>query len=57
MAEHRLDAAEGLVTDVFSRDLEPVLTVDPGDTVTVHSLDAHPSPRSTTRRQTLRSER
>ncbi|MEV4759282.1 acetamidase/formamidase family protein [Micromonospora sp. NPDC049559] len=40
MARHRLDPAPGGVTDVFSRDLPPVLTVDPGDTVVVRSLDA-----------------
>ncbi|WP_446039555.1 acetamidase/formamidase family protein [Streptomyces sp. SID1121] len=40
MAEHRLDSVPGTVTNVFSRDLPPVLTVDPGDTVVVHSLDA-----------------
>ncbi|HEY6296161.1 MAG TPA: acetamidase/formamidase family protein [Streptosporangiaceae bacterium] len=41
MATHHLDAQPGTVTDVFSRDLAPVLTVDPGDRVVVHSLDAH----------------
>ena len=40
MTTHRLDPAPGTVTDVFSRDLPPVLTVDPGDTVVVRSLDA-----------------
>ncbi|QIQ02533.1 acetamidase/formamidase family protein [Streptomyces liangshanensis] len=40
MAEHRLESVPGTVTHVFSRDLPPVLTVDPGDTVVVHSLDA-----------------
>jgi acetamidase/formamidase len=40
LAEHPLDAAPGTVTDVFSRDLAPVLTLDPGDTLVVHSLDA-----------------
>lgn len=40
MAEHRLDSVPDTVTDVFSRDLPAVLTVDPGDTVVVHSLDA-----------------
>lgn len=40
MAEYRLDAEPGLVTDVFSAEAAPVLTVDPGDTLTVHSLDA-----------------
>ena len=39
MAKHRLDPTPDTVTDVFSRDRPPVLTVDPGDTVVVHSLD------------------
>lgn len=40
MAEYRLDPVPDTVTDVFSRDLPPVLTVDPGDTIVVRSLDA-----------------
>lgn len=40
MATHYLDPRPETVTDVFSRDLAPVLTVDPGDRVIVHSLDA-----------------
>lgn len=40
MAEHQLDAEPGTVTDVFSRETPPVVTVDPGDTLVVHSLDA-----------------
>jgi acetamidase/formamidase len=40
MAEHRLDPTPETVTDVFSPDLPPVLTVDPGDTLVVRSLDA-----------------
>ena len=40
MAEHRLDPAPDTVTDVFSRERAPVLTVDPGDTLVVRSLDA-----------------
>lgn len=40
MAEHRLASVPGTVTNVFSRELSPVLTVDPGDTVVVHSLDS-----------------
>ena len=39
-ATHTLVPSETTVTDVFSRDLPPVLTVEPGDTVTVESLDA-----------------
>src|ERR1700754_705542 len=35
MAEHRLDPTPDTVTNVFSRDLSPVVTVDPG-----HTLDA-----------------
>jgi len=41
LATHYLDSRPETVTDVFSRDLAPVLTVDPGDRVVVHSLDAH----------------
>jgi acetamidase/formamidase len=41
VATHYLDSRPETVTDVFSRDLAPVLTVDPGDRVVVHSLDAH----------------
>ena len=40
MTGHRLDATAETTRDVFSRDHAPVLTVDPGDTVTVGSLDA-----------------
>ena len=40
MTVHRLDPTPGNVVEVFSRDVEPVLTVDPGDTVVVRSLDA-----------------
>jgi acetamidase/formamidase len=40
LATHYLDPRPETVTDVFSRDLAPVLTVDPGDRVIVHSLDA-----------------
>jgi acetamidase/formamidase len=40
VATHRLESTRETVTDVFSRDTRPVLTVDPGDRVVVHSLDA-----------------
>jgi len=40
MTTHRLDPAPETTRDVFSRDHSPVLTVDPGDTVVVRSLDA-----------------
>jgi acetamidase/formamidase len=40
MPHHALEAGPGTVTDVFSRDLPPVLTVDPGDTIQVRSLNA-----------------
>jgi len=40
VTEYRLDAAPDKVTDVFSNEASPVLRVEPGDTVTVHSLDA-----------------
>ena len=38
MATHRLEASRDTVTQVFSRELPPVLTVEAGDTVVVHSL-------------------
>jgi len=40
MTGHRLDPTPETTRDIFSRDHAPVLTVDPGDTVTVGSLDA-----------------
>jgi len=49
MAEHWLEPDAGCVTDVFSGGRAPVLTVDPGDTVVVRTLDAsgHLSPQRT----------
>ena len=40
MATHQLDPTPETVTDVFSAERSPVLTVDPGDTVVVRTLDA-----------------
>ena len=40
MTVHHLDPTPATTADAFSRDLPPVLTVDPGDTVIVRSLDA-----------------
>ncbi|WP_027942914.1 acetamidase/formamidase family protein [Amycolatopsis taiwanensis] len=40
MTVHHLEPAPGTVVDVFSRDSPTALTVDPGDTVVVKSLDA-----------------
>lgn len=40
MAIHYLDPARERVVEVFSRELPPTLTVDPGDTVVARSLDA-----------------
>ena len=40
MTTHQLDPTPQTTADVFSRDLPPVLTVDPGDTVVLRSLDA-----------------
>jgi acetamidase/formamidase len=40
MTLHQLSPAPDTVADVFSRDHQPVLTVSPGDTVVVKSLDA-----------------
>ncbi len=40
MTEHQLGPTPDTTVNFFSRDLSPVLTVDPGDTVVVRSLDA-----------------
>ena len=47
--DHKLDATPETTVDVFSAGHAPVLTVDPGDTLTVHSLDAsgYISPQTT----------
>ena len=49
MTEYRLEPEADCVTDVFSRERVPVLTIDPGDTVIARSLDAsgHLSPQRT----------
>jgi len=39
MADHRLDATAQTVTDVFGRDLPPVLTVEAGDRLVVRTLN------------------
>src|SRR5256885_6545267 len=39
VAEHRLDPTAETVTDVFCRDLPPVLTVDTGDRLVVRTLN------------------
>lgn len=40
MPVHHLEPAPDTVTQVFSRQIPPVLAVDPGDTLVVRSLDA-----------------
>src|SRR6202050_2805245 len=40
MSRHRLDPTPATTAQVFDRDLPPVLTVDPGDTVIIRSLNA-----------------
>jgi acetamidase/formamidase len=40
MTRHRLDPSPSTTAHVFSRDLPPVLTVDPGDVVVLRSLNA-----------------
>lgn len=40
MTVHQLEPGPGSVVDVFSRDRAPALTVEPGDSVVVRSLDA-----------------
>jgi acetamidase/formamidase len=41
VASHSVGASQETTTDVFSQERPPVLTVEPGDTVSVSSLDAH----------------
>lgn len=41
MGSFQLDAAPETTTDAFSPEHAPALTVDPGDTIVVSSLDAH----------------
>jgi acetamidase/formamidase len=40
MTRHRLDPSPTTTAQVFSRDLPPVLTVEPGDSIILRSLDA-----------------
>ena len=40
MSTHRLDPTPATTRDVFSRDHPPAMTIDPGDTIVVRSLDA-----------------
>lgn len=40
MATHQLDTTDATAINYLSRDLDPVLTVAPGDTVVVHTLDS-----------------
>ena len=40
MTRHRLDPSPSTTVEVFSRDLPPALTVDPGDTIVLRSLNA-----------------
>ncbi len=40
MTRYQLEPSPATTAEVFSRDLPPVLTVDPGDTVLLRSLDA-----------------
>ena len=40
MTRHQLDPSLSTTVDVFSRDLPPALTVDPGDTIVLRSLNA-----------------
>jgi acetamidase/formamidase len=41
MSVHHLHPTPGTVADTFNNDIPPALTVDPGDSVVVRSLDAH----------------
>src|SRR5215469_14854514 len=40
MTRHHLEPSPSTTVDIFSRDLPPALTVEPGDTVLLRSLDA-----------------
>ena len=40
MTRHQLDPSPSTTVDVFSRDLRPALTVDPGDMIVLRSLNA-----------------
>jgi acetamidase/formamidase len=40
MTRYQLDPSPSTTAHVFSRDLPPVLTIDPGDTIVLRSLDA-----------------
>ena len=40
MTRHQLDPSPSTTVDVFSRDLPPVLTVDPADAIVLRSLNA-----------------
>jgi acetamidase/formamidase len=40
MTCHQLDPSPSTTVHVFSRDLPPAVTVDPGDTIVLRSLDA-----------------
>jgi len=40
MAIHRIEPECGMLVGSFSREYEPVLTIDPGDTVVYRTLDA-----------------
>ena len=40
MSSYRLDAMPETTVQVFNQEIDPVLTVDPGDTVLLRSLDA-----------------
>ena len=40
MDRHQLDPSPLTTVDVFSRDLRPALTVNPGDTIVLRSLNA-----------------
>src|SRR5580693_3764058 len=40
MTRHQLDPSPSTTVGVFSRDLPPVLAVDPGDTIVLRSLNA-----------------
>jgi acetamidase/formamidase len=40
MAIHRIEPERGMLVGSFSREYEPVLAIDPGDTVVYRTLDA-----------------
>jgi acetamidase/formamidase len=56
VTQHRLESTTETVIDVLSPEREPILTVAPGDTVVVHTLDASGSTRRPSPEEDLPSD-